>query len=425
MRPPPSSRIRRGRVRRLPTAGGTVTRRLQALTVVLFLLCALGLSVSVVGDVRSGRVAWVTPDAPSTEVVALLAVAVSALAAGAVTVTVLRSTLSRTGVRSRGSALWALAAVAYLPALLLGPGWLAWSAVAACFVLELLPPRPAVALASTGLLLQVALTRAAGETWGASVFAGVSYLATSVLLFVVLRCVGTYRELELARAELAHAEVLAERVRVSRDLHDLLGRNLAAISLKVELARRHQRGGRGEALAGELDDVLGLSHAAAADLRALVAGYRVLTVRTELAAAVRLLTDAGVRCEVDADLDGEGAVDGGLGAADDVVAWVLREAATNVVKHAGATWCTVSVHAGGAVDGNAGVVDLVVENDGVAATEDGGTGTGLVGARERVRVLGGALEVAVHRDVFRLTCRVPVRGVAPASGVRPEGEGRS
>lgn len=400
-----------------------MTRRLQALAVALFLLCALGLSVSVVGDVRSGRVAWVTPDAPSTEVVALLAVAVSALAAGAVTVTVLRSTLSRSGVRSRGSALWALAAVAYLPALLLGPGWLAWSAVAACFVLELLPARPAVVLTATGLLLQVGLTRAAGEAWGASVFAGVSYLATSVLLFVVLRCVGTYRELELARAELAHAEVLAERVRVSRDLHDLLGRNLAAISLKVELARRHQRGGRGEALAGELDDVLGLSHAAAADLRALVAGYRVLTLETELAAAVRLLTDAGVRCEVDADLDRPDG-DQGLGAADDVAAWVLREAATNVVKHAGATWCTVSVHVGGA-DGTAGTVDLVVENDGATAPAGRGSGTGLVGARERVRVAGGSVEVSVHDDVFRLACHVPVHAVAGTPGNRTEGEGRS
>ncbi len=402
-------------MRRVLPVGGTVTRRLQALAVVLFLLCALGLSVSVVGDVRSGRIAWVRPDSPSTVTLALAAVGVSAVTAGAVTVAVLRRTLSRSGVRSRGSALLALAAVAYLPALLLGSGWLAWSAVTACFVLELLSARPALVLTSTGLVLQVALTRTAGAEWGTSVFAGVSYVATSVLLFLVLRCVNTYRELELARAELAHAEVLAERVRVSRDLHDLLGRNLAAISLKVELARRHQRGGRGEALAGELDEVLGLSHAAAADLRALVAGYRVLTVRTELAAAVRLLTDAGVRCEVDAALDGD--LEADLGAADDVVAWVLREAATNVVKHADATWCTVSV--GPAADGPSRVVDLVVENDGAATATGGGDGTGLLGARERVRVVGGALEVSVRREVFRLECRVPVGVLARA---QEEGE---
>jgi two-component system sensor histidine kinase DesK len=382
---------------------------LQALAVALFLLCALGLSVSVVGDVRAGRLAWVPPGSGSTEVLALGVVALSAVTAGGVTVAVLRRTLSRTGVRSRGSALLALAAVAYVPALLLGPGWLAWSAVTACFVLELLTTRPAVTLAAVGLVLQVTLTRAAGAAWGTSVFAGVSYVATSVLLFLVLRCVNTYRELELARAELAHAEVLAERVRVSRDLHDLLGRNLAAISLKVQLARRHQRGAREEALAAELDDVLALSHAAAADLRALVAGYRVLTVRTELAAAVRLLTDAGVRCEVDADPDAD------LGAADDVVAWVLREAATNVVKHAQASVCSVSVGvepAGrSAPAGTTGVVELVVENDGATGVV-GDDGSGLVGARERVQTLGGSLEVTARRDTFRVVCRVPVRAVA-------------
>ncbi|MEZ0164918.1 sensor histidine kinase [Kineococcus sp. LSe6-4] len=408
---PSPARFRRRRARRVPPAGGAVTRRLQALAVALFLLCALGLSVSVVGDVRSGQLPWVPPGSSSTLVLALATVAVSAVTAGGVTVVVLRRTLSGEGVRSRGTALLALAAVAYVPALLLGPGWLAWSAVTACFVLELLPARPALVLTSAGLVLQVVLTRAAGEAWGTSVFAGVSYVATSVLLFLVLRCVTTYRELERARAELAHAEVLAERVRVSRDLHDLLGRNLAAISLKVELARRHQRGGRGEALAGELDDVLGLSHAAAADLRALVAGYRVLTLRTELAAAARLLTDAGVRCEVDAAPPQDREVE--LGAADDVVAWVLREAATNVVKHAAATWCTVSVGV------EPGSVELVVENDGAAGTSDGG-GTGLVGAGERVRALGGSLEVTAWRDTFRLVCRVPVAAVAgPVEEGRP------
>lgn len=385
---------------------------------VLFVLCTLGLSVSVVGDVRAGRIGW-TRYGTAGVPLALAVTAVTAAVAVAITVVVLRATLSRQGVRSRIRALLALAAVAYVPALLLGPGWLAWSAVLACFVLELLPARPAGIVYVTGLLVAFGVSRAAGEDWGQSVFAAISYVATSVLLFLVLRSVNTYRELELARAELAHAEVLAERVRVSRDLHDLLGRNLAAISLKVELARRHHRADRPAGVQSELDEVLALSHAAAADLRALVSGYRVLTLRSELAAAVRLLADAGVRCEVDSDPAYE------AGPADEVLAWVLRESATNVVKHSRATRCTVTVR----FTQRPAAVELVVENDGVGdgvgssarnpALGEGGSG--LVGVRERVQALGGSVASSAGDGNFRLTCRIPLPAglVVSPSGLEP------
>lgn len=380
---------------------GAVTRRLQTTALALFVLCTLGLSVSVVGDVRAGRIGW-TRVGEAGVPLALAVTAVSAAVAVLVTVVVLRATLSRQGVRSRPRALLGLAVVAYVPALLLGPGWLAWSAVLACFVLELLPARPAGTVYVAGLLITFSVTRAAGEGWGQSLFAAISYVATSVLLFLVLRSVNTYRELELARAELAHAEVLAERVRVSRDLHDLLGRNLAAISLKVELARRHHRAGRPGAVQSELDEVLALSHDAAADLRALVTGYRVLTLRSELTAAVRLLTDAGVRCEVDCDPAYE------AGPADEVLAWVLRESATNVVKHSRATRCTVTV----GFTQQPAAVELVVENDGVAAPAaapgPAGGGSGLVGVRERVQALGGSVASSAGGGTFRLSCVVPL-----------------
>jgi two-component system, NarL family, sensor histidine kinase DesK len=409
--PPPAPVGGRARIpgREQGTVEGAATRRLRALATALFVLCALGLSVSVVGDVTSGALGWPQAGAGAGVPLALGVVGLSAAAAMAVTVTVLRATLARPGVRSRSRSLALLALVAYAPALLLGPGWVAWSAVLACFVLELLAPRPAAALYVTGLAVQLVVGRAAGEDWGATVFAGISYVATSVLLFLVVRSVNTYRELELARAELAHAEVLAERVRVSRDLHDLLGRNLAAISLKVELARRHHRAERSEAVQSELDEVLALSHAAAADLRALVAGYRVMTLRSELSAAVRLLTDAGVRCDVDAEPSVESS-ESPSGPGEEVLAWVLREAATNVVKHSQAGRCTITVHRDGA-DG----LELVVENDGVEAggVENGAPtsgGSGLVGVRERVHALGGEVSAVAGQGVFRLVCSVPGSG---------------
>ncbi|WP_432564898.1 sensor histidine kinase [Kineococcus sp. SYSU DK003] len=392
---------------------GAVTRRLQALAVVLFVLCALGLSVSVVDDVLTGELGWARTGARYSVPFALTATVVSASAAVAVTLVVLGRTLGRRAERPRAAALVALALVAYVPALLLGPGWIAWSAVLGCFALELLPAAAATVVYLAGLLAQLGVSRAVGEAWGDTVFAGISYVATSVLLFLVVRSVNTYRELELARAELAHAEVLAERVRVSRDLHDLLGRNLAAISLKVELARRHHRSGKGEAVRSELDEVLALSHAAAADLRVLVAGYRALSLRSELAAAVRLLTDAGVRCEADADPGLQ------AGAADEVVAWVLREAATNVVKHAHATRCRIAVH----VRQEPAAVQLVVENDGVHDGDEAsgspfplGAGSGLLGMRERVQALGGSVWSSAGGGTFRLSCSVPLSKVSAVEG---------
>lgn len=390
-------------------AEGAATRRLVTATAVLFALCALGLSVSVVRSVDGtalGRAA-----SPETAVVVAV---LSALAAAGVTLVVLWGALGlRDGPRP-SVALVLLAVVAYPPALVLGVEWLNWSAVLGCFLLELLVLRWAVPLYAAALLLEVGFWRAAGQDWGAAVYAGVSYLATSVLLYLVLRSVTTYRELERARAELSRAEVLRERVRVSRDLHDLLGRNLAAISLKTELARRYQRAGRGEALQSELDEVLALSHAAAADLRTLVAGYRAMSMRSELSAAVRLLTDAGVRCEVDA---AEHVTAETGPAADEVAGWVLREAATNVLKHAVATRCVISV------DVVAGALRVVVENDGAGAgtASAGGGRAGLVGVRERVHALGGTVEVTSGGGSFRLQCTLPGTPVEAVGDGSPAG----
>lgn len=401
-------------------AEGATTRRLVAATAVLFGLCALGLSVSVVRSVDTtalGRAA-------SPQVAVAVAV-LAALVAGACTLLVLWRALElRDGPRPP-VALVLLVLVAYPPALLLGVEWLSWAAVLGCFLLELARLRVAAPLFAAGFLLQVAAWRLDGQPWGDAVYAGVSYLATSVLLYLVLRSVTTYRELERARAELSRAAVLRERLRVSRDLHDLLGRNLSAISLKTELARRYQRSGRAEAVTSELDQVLALSHAAAADLRALVAGYRAMSLRTELTAAVRLLTDAGIRCEVDVaeGLTGEPSEvgpDGGAGRdADEVAGWVLREAATNVVKHADAGWCAISVAQ------VAGALRVVVENDGVRSgvPRSGGGRAGLLGVHERVHALGGTVEVTSTGGSFRLSCTVPAVGPPDGSGAGSAGEG--
>jgi len=392
-------------------------RRLTVFTHVVFLVVAVGLTVTVVP--AAGETPW-GRSAPHALVVAVPVLA--ALVAAGVNLVVLRSALAPRGGPPRVVSLLSMAVVAYVPAPLLGVDWLAWTAVLACFLVVLLPVRVAAVLYAGGLLLQLGLWRLAGEDWGATIFAGVSYVATSFLLVVLLRALTTYQELERARAELALAEVLRERVRVSRDLHDLLGRNLTAVSLKVELARRHQRAGREEALRTELDEVLALSHAAATDLRALVTGYRALSLESELAAARRLLADAGIGCEVDADP--QALVTEAGPEVSEVAAWVVREATTNVLKHARATVCRISAHVGD------GELRLTVANDGVDAARvpgsghpelrEQGAGSGLLGVRERVRGVGGRMDVQSGGGTFVLGCTVPL-GRPPVQDGRPDG----
>jgi len=393
------------------SASSVAVRRLTAFTYAVFLLVAVGLSVTVFP--AAAETAW-GRSAPHSLVVA--APVLAALVAATANVAVLRTALDPGGGPPRALSLSAMAFVAYVPSLLLGVDWLAWTAVLACFVVVVLPLRAAAVLYVAALLLQLALWRLAGQDWRATAFAGISFVATSFLLAVLLRALTTYQELERARAELALAEVLRERVRVSRDLHDLLGRNLTAVSLKVELARRHQRAGREDALRTELDEVLALSHAAATDLRALVTGYRALSLESELAAARRLLADAGVACEVDADPD---ALIGEAGAeVSEVAAWVVREATTNVLKHARATSCRISAHV---VDGE---LLLAVANDGVdrvpPEAAETGAGSGLLGVRERVRSVGGRTDVRSAGGTFVLACSVPLLR-PPVQGGRPTG----
>nr|WP_240895869.1 sensor histidine kinase [Kineococcus siccus] len=360
----------------------------------------------------AGDTPWAR-SAPAWLVVAVPLVA--ALVAASVNVLALRTALHPGEGPPRTVALLGLALVAYVPSLLLGVDWLAWTAVLACFLVVVLPLRVAAALYVAGLLLQLGLWRLAGEDWRSTIFAGVSYVATSFLLAVLLRALTTYQELERARAELALAEVLRERVRVSRDLHDLLGRNLTAVSLKVELARRHQRAGREDQLRTELDEVLALSHAAATDLRALVTGYRALSLESELGAARRLLGDAGIGCEVDADPSALTAEAGPE--VSEVAAWVVREATTNVLKHARASACRISAHV---VDGE---LRLVVSNDGADAAgvpAQTGNGSGLLGVRERVRSVGGRVDVRSAAGTFELSCTVPLARPGLQDG-RPTG----
>ncbi len=174
-----------------------------------------------------------------------------------------------------------------------------------------------------------------------------------------------------SRAELA---LVAERERVARDVHDVLGHSLTALSIKAELAARLIDVDPERARA-ELVSIQETARQALAEVRSTVGGLRASNLDAELDAAPRVLADAGVRTVVHgevADTDPRHRT---------LLAWVLREAVTNVVRHAAATTVVVDL----------GPRGITVTDDGAGVTRP--EGNGLRGMRERVADAGGTLVV--------------------------------
>ena len=202
-------------------------------------------------------------------------------------------------------------------------------------------------------------------------------------------------EVERAREVEARLAVAEERLRFGRDLHDVIGRNLAVIALKSELAVQLARRGRPEAV-DQMTEVQRIAQESQREVRDVVRGYREADLAVELAGAQGVLSAAGITCAVRGEAGGlDGEVQSALG-------WVVREATTNVLRHGDAALCDI------ALTRDAGRVVLTVENDG-AGDAAGGGGSGLAGLRERVSAVGGTLEAGrIGGDVFRVTAEVPL-----------------
>ncbi|MFD3512519.1 sensor histidine kinase [Streptomyces sp. NPDC058657] len=220
-------------------------------------------------------------------------------------------------------------------------------------------------------------------------------------------------EIDRARETQARLAVAEERLRFGRDLHDVMGRNLAVIALKSELAVQLARRGRPEA-AEQMAEVQRIAQESQREVREVVRGYRQADLRAEIEGARGVLAAAGISCLV---ADGAGTeLPGGVQSA---LGWVVREAATNVLRHGNPKSCTLRLTS----DGRRAV--LVVENDGAPApgTADpsGTSGTGLAGLRERLAAVGGTLSAGGAGDgLFRVTAEVPLTD-GPGAGVRGAG----
>jgi len=202
------------------------------------------------------------------------------------------------------------------------------------------------------------------------------------------------QELVRKQEEVEHMATIAERERISRDLHDLLGHSLSLIALKAELARKlvHRDV---EACAREVGDIEVSARQALAEVRAAVTGYREKGLASALASARASLAAADVQLieQVERfDL---------APALENVVALALREAITNVVRHAGARHCRVSLAL------EQGVAVLRILDDGKArSAADIRHGNGLTGMRERVAAVGGWVAVRAQAGL-ELELRIP------------------
>ncbi|XRQ06764.1 sensor histidine kinase [Actinomadura welshii] len=338
--------------------------------------------------------------------------AVAAVVAAAVAALQLRhsSTVLR-GRRPRGGA-WTLSAqvlLIFVPYALLGPEWATMACLATGSVLLVSRGRRAWVL--FWLTIAVWCVPALWASYGTLFYLYTCAISVQigVVVFALYRLPQLAREVDVARERLARMAALHERLRISRDVHDLLGLGLSTITVKAELARRLVTADPARA-AAELAELAALAERSRAEARAVAEEDSALSLRDEAVSARAALAAAGAEVRLDlsglADLPPSSPVDGALAA-------VLRESVTNVLRHAHPEHCSVTV----AVRG--GAVRLTVRNDGVIPPSftgsDRGTGKGLSNLTARTGALGGRLSAGTDGSGgFTLVAEIPLKAVTQA-----------
>lgn len=274
-------------------------------------------------------------------------------------------------------------AVAMIP---LGSGAFAFSVYIAALGAFTLPTRDAWLLA-IGLIVMTLVLPLAFPSWERQETLAFQLAVATFAAWGIGQIILRNQQLAAAREQLAVAAVAEERLRVGRDVHDILGHSLTVITVKTELARRLIDVDVERAKV-ELEDIERLSRDALAGVRTTVGGLREVTLAGEIANARSALSAAGITAvlpDEPADL---------TKARGEIFAWVLREAVTNVVRHSGAQRCEVQV--------GHNRIDVVDDGRGNATASAGGSG--LSGLRERVTSAGGSLRLGSNGGKgFRLS----------------------
>ena len=257
-----------------------------------------------------------------------------------------------------------------------------------------LPPRRAAVTLAVQVLAGAGAMAALGMPWWYyGMLSVISTLIGAVTIQAAARTAADAK-LRLAQAEVERLAKLAERERIARDLHDLLGHTLSVVVLKSELAQKLIEADPARARK-EMVEVERIARDGLAEVRQAITGYRSSGLAAEIEQVRDTLVEAGI--EATATIDA-GSMP--LAAAQETaLSLALREAATNVIRHAGATQCHIRFYA---QDGS-----ILME---VADNGRGGEapfGNGLTGMRERIQALGGVLRRETDHGT-RLLIKLPI-----------------
>ncbi|MFG2003176.1 sensor histidine kinase [Spirillospora sp. NPDC048911] len=287
-----------------------------------------------------------------------------------------------------------------LPAALGGAaGWGNLLMVPAGLIAVVLPLRQAVAVTAVGSVLTPVYGLLLGLPALSVLYEAIGFPITAFSGYVTVWLFHIVQELREVRAELARSAVGEERLRFARDLHDVLGHSLQAVALRAEVAERFVDRDPPR-VRKELTEIQTMARAAVQDVREIVRGHRTASLRTELDGISAVLQAAGIRCDRPELPDLPAHVHESLG-------WVAREAATNILRHSGASWCRITL----AADTR---VRLEIVNDGAdrrshPAPAGRAAGTGLHGLAERIAAAGGELTAGPGGDgTFHVRASVPL-----------------
>ena len=293
----------------------------------------------------------------------------------------------------------AQACLVYLPILIFGQAWVGMPGFLAGSVLLVL--RPIAAWAAFSLIV-ASMGAAQAIFTGTPVdilYTSISTVTTGLVVYGLSRLTALVVEVQSTRAEIARMAVLRERLRFARDLHDLLGYSLSAITLKIELTHRLLEKSPQEA-SDQLLEILEISRLALSDARTVATGYRELSLEDECRSAVSVLQAADISVRLDSD-----ATDLPVRVST-VLATVLREGVTNLLRHSKAKHCEITIRQ------TQDRATLEIVNDDVQPNPKPPTDRGRSGLHNlsvRAGEIGGTVTVDHEPNQFRLKVDVPLR----------------
>lgn len=274
-----------------------------------------------------------------------------------------------------------------------GGNWTTIGIYASATIAELRPARRASLLVGGFAAASCALALASGQPPLYWVLGVVMMIMVGMVTISRAALLDKNGELAAAQDEVRQFAATAERERIGRDLHDLLGRTLTLIAIKADLAGRLAQSNLTMAEA-EMRDVATAARHGLSEVRAAVSGMTGASLSHEIASSQSALAAARIACLLEGAAD---QIDPGTGA---VLAMALREAVTNVIRHSSARVCKITLIQ------QPGWLALTVSDDGHGDAVR--AGVGITGLRSRLRAAGG--ELAIHGDTngTRLTARLPL-----------------